>query len=524
MFSRTSATRSATVAAAHADADRDVAALATVVAAVTSARTSEDAVRGALDAVRDAFGWGYGSYWRVDRGAGVLLFAAESGSASPEFAEVTRSASFARGVGLAGRVWESGDLLFVPDLGEVRDCVRAPAAQRAGVVSGVCLPVVLDGEVHGTLDFFSTERLELGAGRLGTLRVVADLLSGALSQVRSAERERARAEDLKAVIGVLTELTTAANAESAARGALDAVRREFGWAYGSYWKVDPADGALHFAVESGSAGEEFRQVTLAASFREGVGLSGRAWRTRDLFFVRDLTEMADCVRAPVAARVGVRSGVCFPVVVRGEVVGTMDFFATETLDPSPERLATLRRVGVLVSAALERIADRDLGTQSANQLIASIAEIALAAQEVGHRSGEAVARARAVTGVVTGLGTSSSEVGEVAQLIRGIAQQTNLLALNATIEAARAGELGRGFAVVATEVKELARRTADATEDVTTKTGAIQHDTRGAATAIEDVCVAIDAVSAAHAQIEEVIAEVVERQAALTAEFQRRNP
>ena len=316
-------------------AEDDVRALGQVLTAVTAARSSDEVVRGALEQVRAAFDWTYGSYWAVDAVAQALVFSLESGSASEEFEQVTRTATFARGVGLAGRVWASGRPLFVPDLGEVHDCVRAPVAQRAGIVSGICLPVVVDGSVVGTLDFFADRLLDLSPSRLAALGSVSELVSGALSQLVLAERERLRAEDLRAANAVLVALTTAGNAEEAAFGAVDAVRSEFGWAYGSYWKIDPADGALHFAVESGSAGEEFRQVTQSASFREGVGLSGRAWRTRDLVFVSDIAEVTDCVRAPVAARVGVRSAVCFPVLVRGEVVGTMDFFATGTLSPGP---------------------------------------------------------------------------------------------------------------------------------------------------------------------------------------------
>ncbi len=67
--------------------------------------------------------------------------------------------------------------------------------------------------------------------------------------------------------------------------------------------------------------------------------------------------MTDCVRAPIAQKVGVKSGVCFPIIVDGEVVGTMDFFATETLHPSQQRLDALRNVGRLVSQAVERLAE-----------------------------------------------------------------------------------------------------------------------------------------------------------------------
>ena len=171
-----------------------------------------------------------------------------------------------------------------------------------------------------------------------------------------------------------------------------------------------------------------------------------------------------------------------------------------------------------VSAGSEQVS-RNVQTVAtgAEEMSASIKEIAKNTADASHVAVAAVRTAEQTNSTIEKLGQSSAEIGEVIKVITSIAQQTNLLALNATIEAARAGEAGKGFAVVANEVKELAKETAKATDDIGRKIEAIQTDTKAAVAAIHEIGGVITKVN----DISNTIASAVEEQSATTNEIGR---
>lgn len=171
-----------------------------------------------------------------------------------------------------------------------------------------------------------------------------------------------------------------------------------------------------------------------------------------------------------------------------------------------------------VAAASEE-ASVNVQTVSAasEELTASIAEISSQVMTTTSAMGTTQDQSQQIKEKVSNLAGLADNIGSVIELIRDISDQTNMLALNATIEAARAGEAGKGFAVVATEVKNLAKQTSDATEEIATQITAIQHATSEAESDITQIAKEIDYVTSANSSV----SAAVEEQTAATGEIAR---
>ncbi|MBI1853912.1 MAG: GAF domain-containing protein [Planctomycetes bacterium] len=520
--------------------------------AVQRAKTITDAARGAIEAVRASFGWPYGSFFVLDRNANALRFSADSGVASAEFRRVTSEAQFREGDGVIGRAWRTRDTVVV-DLGESGDCSRTSVARRAGMRFAVCVPVIVGGDVVGTCDFFTLEEPAPSPDRVDALRTAGRVLSAAIDRIR----ERSDAARIQSMLDAAPMNVIYADPECRIRYMNPA----------SWRTLKNLEAHLPIKVEQmighsvdvfHSNPEELRRI-----LSDPNNLPRRAHikvgpETLDLLvspiFDRDGNYMGPMVTLDVVTRVdkildAVRAATAGDltrdVAVKGDDLvgkigellggflqnlrGSISTIGTsaEALAGSADQLtaisqqmaANAEQTSVqanVVSAASDEVS-KNVGTVAAGseEMTASITEISKNANDAARVATQAVLVAGTATATVSKLGDSSAEIGKIIKVITSIAQQTNLLALNATIEAARAGDAGKGFAVVANEVKDLAKETAKATEDISQKIDSIQADMRGAVDAIGQISSIIDRIN----DIQSAIASAVEQQTATTNEI-----
>jgi putative methionine-R-sulfoxide reductase with GAF domain len=485
---------------------RDVESLEDLIRALESAQDESATWRITVDSTVRSNNFSYGACW-LPEGANRLQIAYETGPLAPALQPVLGGQPVALDAGLVGRAHQIRTPVYADSIADERQCLRCTAAAKAGAVAAVVIPVMRGTTPIAVLEYYATHLLNVDGPRTEKWSAIARIAEQARSSRVAAAELRNVADDRLAVTTVVAALGDTHDSDGAVRSALDSVRTAFGWKYGSYWEIDERDHLLHFKIESGSAGDEFRKVTLASTFAEGVGLSGRAWRARDLVFVQDLAELSDCVRAPVAQRAGVKSGVCFPLVLGGRVAGTMDFFTTDRIELSESRASALRNVQQLVSQRLDILRGQETAAHNARALLDSVSRLRAASQDATRVAEEAVSRATTMTADVNALGQASAAIGDVIKIISSIADQTNLLALNATIEAARAGDVGKGFAVVAGEVKDLARETAEATQKVADHIAGIQSSAGSVSAGIHTTSETIGQMDAVQTRINTVLEE-----------------
>lgn len=324
--------------------ERRLAAHHAVTDVLAEAESPKDALPHLLRAICEGLGWVTGAMWLVDQRHDVLRCVEQWQMPSADVEAFTRRTSeitFAKGVGLPGRVWDTGEPAWIEDVVEDPNFPRAPDAEKGGLHAGFCFPIKISDRVWGAMEFFSPEIQEPDEGLLNMFASLGTQIGQFIERQNTDQRLAAH----HAVTLVLAEPSTL---EHTVPNLLRAICETLRFEMGAIWTLDGKQGVLRCAGVWHAPNADvtaFESRTQAITLAQGVGLPGRAWQTGQPAWIEDIVENPAFPRAEDAAKGGLHAGFCFPVTINGRFWGVMEFYSREIKEPDQKLLKMFAALG-----------------------------------------------------------------------------------------------------------------------------------------------------------------------------------
>jgi PAS domain S-box-containing protein len=200
------------------------------------AQTAEprDALAGALRAIGESLGWRLGAVWEPAPDRPAALACVETwhaaGTEAEDFEAASRAISFAPGEGLPGRVWQSGEPAWIPDVSADGNFPRASAARRAGLHAAFCFPLRSARGVVGVIEFFTGEARQLDSELLGMMSSLGDQIGMAVERRRDTEALREKEARHRAMLDAALDCVVTMDHEGCVVDFNPAAERTFGYA------------------------------------------------------------------------------------------------------------------------------------------------------------------------------------------------------------------------------------------------------------------------------------------------------
>lgn len=308
-----------------------------------------------LEAICQSLVWELGALWEVDPQKNVLRCVEvwhAPWTQLKEFILTTKESIFARGVGFPGHVWEREEPLWLTDITQDSKFPRSSLASKEGLHAAFGIPITLDGNTVGVMEFFSKQIEEPDESLLQMFSAIGRQIGHFIEREQKDRRLSAH----YAVTKVLADSTSLTHATP---HILEVICETLGWAFGAIWKIDESSESLR-CVEVYHAHsahlDEFENISKQTTFPLGVGLPGRVWESGQPAWIIDVVKDKNFPRAPIAAKEGLHAAFAFPIKIGTTVLGVMEFFHRETQEPDKELLQMFGAIGIQVGQFIQRTA------------------------------------------------------------------------------------------------------------------------------------------------------------------------